>query len=140
MRRRRTTPLPLLKSLLDKSLAVLPHQPAYLCSVTVNMSTARVLLIGGHGKISLLMTSAMLSRSWHVTSLIRSPEQSAEIESKGKGQPGKIDVVVESLEDVTSVQKAQRVLDQVKPDFVIWSAGLFSLTIVYPVDGIAAYH
>ena len=91
------------------------------------MSTAHVLLLGGHGKVSLLMTTAMLSRSWHVTSLIRNSEHRAEIESKGKDQPGKIDALVESLENVTSVEKAQGVLDQVKPDYVVWSAGLFSL-------------
>ncbi len=84
----------------------------------------RVLLIGGHGKVSLLLTPMLLSRSWNVTSLIRDPSQSDEILSRGKGQPGKVDVLVRSLEDLKSDDDAQKVLDEVKPDYVVWSAGI----------------
>lgn len=85
--------------------------------------TPRVLLIGGHGKVSLLLTPLLLSRSWHVTSLIRDPSQTAEILSRAKGLPGTLDVLVRSLEDVKSDADAQKVLDEVKPDYVVWSAG-----------------
>jgi hypothetical protein len=90
---------------------------------TTKMSPPRVLLIGGHGKISMLLTPLLLERSWNVTSVIRNPNQTAEIEALGKGLEGKVDVVIESLDDVKSDQEAQRVLDQVKPDYVVWSAG-----------------
>ena len=92
----------------------------------------RVLLLGGHGKVSLLITPLLLSRSWHVTSVIRDPSQADDILSKGRGQPGTLEVLTSSLEDVKSPQQAQTVLNESKPDYVIWSAGistlLFSLT------------
>lgn len=85
----------------------------------------RVLLLGGHGKVSLLLTPLLLRRSWSVASVIRDPSQTDEILSKGHGQPGKIDVLVRSLDDITSEQQAQSVLDEVKPQYVVWSAGTF---------------
>ena len=86
--------------------------------------TPRILLLGGHGKVSLLMTPKLVSRSWNVTSVIRNPDQKAEILEAGKKGPGKVDVLVESIEDVKSEGDAKRILDLVKPDWVIWSAGL----------------
>ncbi|KAE8440946.1 hypothetical protein EG329_006185 [Mollisiaceae sp. DMI_Dod_QoI] len=87
------------------------------------MSPKNILLLGGHGKVSLLMTPKLLSRSWNVTSIIRNPDHKPEILSAGKNGPGKIDVLVESLEDVKSQADAQKILDKVNPDTVIWSAG-----------------
>lgn len=92
--------------------------------------TPRVLLIGGHGKVSLLLTPLLLARSWHVTSLIRDRSQTDEILSKGQGQPGKVDVLVRSLEAVKSDDDAQKVLDEAKPDYVVWSAGMTSLPTI----------
>ena len=83
----------------------------------------RILLLGGHGKVSLLMTPQLLARSWHVTSVIRDPQQSEEILSKGNNEPGKIDVLVRSLDDVKNLQQAQSILDETKPEYVVWSAG-----------------
>lgn len=71
----------------------------------------------------MLLTPLLLKRSWNVTSLIRNPDQKAEIEALGKGLEGKVNVLIESLDDVKSDQDAQKVLDKVKPDYVIWSAG-----------------
>jgi putative NADH-flavin reductase len=89
----------------------------------------RVLLLGGHGKVSLLMTPKLVSRSWNVTSVVRNPEHKRDILEAGKNGPGKVDVLVASLEEVKSDADAQKILDQVKPDWVIWSAGeLFSLS------------
>lgn len=73
------------------------------------------------------MTPKLVSRSWHVTSVIRNPEQTAAILEAGKGGPGKVDVLIESLEDVKSDADAQRILDKVKPDWVVWSAGASNL-------------
>ncbi|KUJ12975.1 NAD(P)-binding protein [Mollisia scopiformis] len=87
------------------------------------MPPKNILLLGGHGKVSLLMTPKLLSRSWNVTSVIRNPDQKSEILSAGKNGPGKISVLIESIEDVKSQADAQKILDKVKPDTVIWSAG-----------------
>ena len=88
----------------------------------------RILLIGGHGKISLLMTPMLLARSWSVTSLFRDSSQKEEILSLGKGQPGKLEVLVRSLDEVKSTEQAKAILDEARPDWVVWSAGL-SITL-----------
>ena len=55
--------------------------------------------------------------------MIRSADQKATIEKLGQGQPGKLDVLVSSVEDVKSESDAKSILDEVKPDWVVWSAG-----------------
>ncbi|KAL1605610.1 hypothetical protein SLS59_003412 [Nothophoma quercina] len=82
-----------------------------------------VLLIGGHGKVSQLLTPLLLSRSWNVTSVIRTAEQESTIKALGKNQPGKLDVLVSSVSDVKSESDAKQIIDRVKPDWVVWSAG-----------------
>lgn len=72
--------------------------------------------------MSPLLTPKLVSRSWNVTSVIRNPDQKAAILEAGKNGPGKVDVLISSLEDVRSVGDAQKILDQVKPDWVVWSA------------------
>lgn len=94
-------------------------------------SSPRVLLLGGHGKVSLLLTPLLLARSWHVTSLIRNSNKSEQHENeirdiaKEHGYPAaQLDVINdESLEDVKSEKDALRVLERTKPDYVVWSAG-----------------
>lgn len=88
------------------------------------MSTpTRVLLLGGHGKVSMHLTPLLLAKKWDVTSVIRNPDQEKEITDLGKGQPGKVDVLIESLDEVKTQADAQKVIDQVKPDIVVFSAG-----------------
>lgn len=87
------------------------------------MSSTRVLLLGGHGKVATHLTPLLLARQWHVTSVIRNPDHEQEILDLGKNQPGKIDVLVESLDDVKSEADARRVIEKVNPEIVIWSAG-----------------
>jgi hypothetical protein len=82
-----------------------------------------VLLLGGHGKISLLLTPLLLAKSYAVTSVIRNPAQKDAILALGANQPGKIDVLIESLDDVKEASQAQKVIDRVKPNWVVWSAG-----------------
>jgi len=82
-----------------------------------------ILLIGGHGKVSQLLTPLLLAKSWNVTSLIRTSDQTPTIEKLGQNQPGKLSVLVSSVADVKSEADAKRILDQVKPDWVVWSAG-----------------
>ncbi|KAL8715554.1 MAG: hypothetical protein Q9220_000890 [cf. Caloplaca sp. 1 TL-2023] len=88
------------------------------------MASKRVLLLGGHGKVSLLLTPHLVARSWHVTSVIRDPSHEKDILSTVTDSAGKIDVLVSSLEDVKSKTDAQRIIDRSKPNFVIWSAGM----------------
>ncbi|KAF7845827.1 hypothetical protein BT93_L0430 [Corymbia citriodora subsp. variegata] len=40
-----------------------------------------------------------------------------------EGKSGRLDVVIDSLDDVKSDDAANRVLDKVNPDIVVWSAG-----------------
>ena len=87
------------------------------------MSSTKVLLLGGHGKVALHLTPLLLARQWHVTSVVRNLDHEQEILELGKDQPGKINVLIESLDNVKSEADAQKVLDKVKPEIVIWSAG-----------------
>ncbi|KAI1137383.1 NAD(P)-binding protein [Hypoxylon sp. FL0543] len=82
-----------------------------------------VLLLGGSGKVAQLLTPLLLQRAWNVTSIIRDPAQVANLERLGEGQAGKLNVLVRSLEDVTSDAQAKSLIDEVKPDYVVWSAG-----------------
>ncbi|KAI8942493.1 hypothetical protein NX059_000558 [Plenodomus lindquistii] len=82
-----------------------------------------ILLIGGHGKVAQLLTPLLLAKSWNVTSMIRTASQKPTIESLGSEKPGKLSVLVHSVADVKSQADAQSILDQVKPDWVVWSAG-----------------
>ncbi|KAL8738405.1 MAG: hypothetical protein Q9181_000776 [Wetmoreana brouardii] len=86
------------------------------------MASKRVLLLGGHGKVSLLLTPHLAAR-WNVTSVIRDPSQEDDILRTVADRPGKVDVLVSSLDDVKSKADAQLVIDHSKPDYVVWSAG-----------------
>ncbi|RVX72948.1 hypothetical protein B0A52_03301 [Exophiala mesophila] len=86
-------------------------------------ASTRVLVLGGHGKIALFLQPKLLAKNWHVTSVIRNPEHEKEILALGKNQPGKIDVLIDSLDDIQEESQAQKVLDKVKPNIVVWSAG-----------------
>ncbi len=98
--------------------------------MSVPVANPRILLLGGHGKVSLLMTPRLLSRGWSVTSLIRDPAQESDIKNAGSSATGsdigKLDVLVDSLEDVATHFDAKRVLDKVNPDWIVWSAGQFA--------------
>ena len=85
-----------------------------------------ILLLGGHGKVSLLLTPLLLSRAWHVTSLIRDPTQKGEVLAAGAGQRGQLDILVESLEDIKGQEDARAVLEKVGADWVVWCAGVSS--------------
>lgn len=87
------------------------------------MSQPHILLLGGHGKVSLLLTRKIIARSWSLTSVIRDPKQKDDILAAAGDGPGKVDVLVESLDDVKSESDAKRILELVKPSWVVWSAG-----------------
>ncbi|KAH7186300.1 hypothetical protein BKA60DRAFT_588515 [Fusarium oxysporum] len=81
-----------------------------------------VLILGGHGKVAQILTRQLLKNSWTVTSVIRAQEQFHQIESLASGQQ-RLNVLVRSLEDIKSVFQAKNILEEVKPDAVVWSAG-----------------
>ncbi|KAF4980099.1 hypothetical protein FZEAL_3820 [Fusarium zealandicum] len=87
------------------------------------MASHHVLVLGGHGKIAQLLTPLLLKRSWTVTSVIRASEQVPTVEKLGAGLPGKLNVLVRSIDEVTSQDKALDILKEVKPDYIAWSAG-----------------
>ncbi|KAK6359312.1 hypothetical protein TWF696_000475 [Orbilia brochopaga] len=88
------------------------------------MSAPHVLILGGHGKVALRLTPLLLKKAWSVTSVIRNAAHEADIAaSAGSQYPGKLNVLVESLEDVKSTADASRVIASVKPDYIVWSAG-----------------
>jgi hypothetical protein len=68
------------------------------------------------------LTPLLVAKSWHVTSVVRNEDHKSEILSLGQG-PGKVEVLVESLDDVSEEAHAKRVLDSVNPSIVVWSAG-----------------
>ncbi|CAI7613516.1 unnamed protein product [Penicillium viridicatum] len=82
-----------------------------------------VLLLGGHGKVALHLTPLLLKRAWSVTSVIRNPAHESEILALGQGLKGNLNVLLSSLEDVKSPSDAQKIIDTVTPDYVVWSAG-----------------
>jgi nucleoside-diphosphate-sugar epimerase len=87
------------------------------------MGSHHVLLLGGHGKIAQYLTSLLLQRSWTVTSIIRNPDQVPAIKRLGENRGGKLNVLVRSLEEVKAQAQAKSIIDEVKPDYVVWSAG-----------------
>ncbi|KAK6500891.1 hypothetical protein TWF506_003651 [Arthrobotrys conoides] len=87
------------------------------------MSTPHVLILGGHGKVALKLTPLLLQKSWRVTSVIRDKDQESDITATANSHAENLKVLVESIEGVRSTNDATRVLDQVKPDYVVWSAG-----------------
>jgi dTDP-4-dehydrorhamnose reductase len=83
-----------------------------------------ILLIGGHGKVAQYMTPILLSKSWTVTSMIRAADQKPAIEKLGQSHPGKLNVLLSSVEDVSTNEQAKKIVDEVKPDWIVWSAGM----------------
>lgn len=83
----------------------------------------RVLLLGGHGKVAQLLTPSILSRSWQLTSVIRDAAQKPTITALGNSQPGTLDVLVSSLEEVKTQSQAQFIIDSTSPTHIVWSAG-----------------
>lgn len=70
------------------------------------------------------MTPMILNRSWKLTSLIRNPDHESDIRSTYSGSnSNNLNFLISSLEDVKSTEDASKILNTVKPDYVVWSAG-----------------
>ncbi|KAM0330752.1 hypothetical protein ACHAQA_003705 [Verticillium albo-atrum] len=83
-----------------------------------------VLILGGHGKIAQHLTPLLLRASHTVTSVIRADDQAPTIRGLAPADAkGTLNVLIRSLEDVTSQDRAQAILSEVNPDTVVFSAG-----------------
>ena len=83
------------------------------------MSAPRVLLLGGHGKVSQLFTKIALAKAWHVTSVIRDPSQEITITALGSNKPGKVDAFISSVEDVKTTAQAKEIITKTNPNYVV---------------------
>lgn len=86
-------------------------------------TTHNVLVLGGFGKVAQLLTPLLLQRAWNVTSIIRNPDQVAHLEKLQENHSGRLNVLVRSIEDTKNEAQAKSLIDEVKPDYVVWSAG-----------------
>ena len=75
---------------------------------------ARILIIGGHGKVALLLAPLLVERGDTVTSVIRNPEHEADVAATGAA-PLVVDVEQLDTEQLTNVIAGN--------DAVVWSAG-----------------
>jgi uncharacterized protein YbjT (DUF2867 family) len=75
---------------------------------------SRILIIGGHGKVALLLAPLLVARGDEVTSVIRNPEHAAEVAGTGAG-PLVADIENLSTEDLSALVAGH--------DAVVWSAG-----------------
>lgn len=75
---------------------------------------SRILIIGGHGKIALLLAPLLVARGDDVTSVIRNPEHAADVEATGAA------ALVADVEKLTVDELASLMSGQ---EAVVWSAG-----------------
>lgn len=92
---------------------------------------ARILLIGGHGKVALLLEPLLVAAGHHVTAVVRNPAHEADVAATG-ATPLVADVASFDLDQLTSLVSGK--------DIVIWSAGAGggSAERTYAVDRDAA--
>lgn len=75
---------------------------------------ARILLIGGHGKVALLLESLLVERGDHVTAVIRNPDHEHDVAATG-ATPLVADIEGFDTEQLTNLVSGN--------DAVVWSAG-----------------
>lgn len=75
---------------------------------------ARILIIGGHGKVALLLAPLLAARGDEVTSVIRDPAQAADVRAAG-ASPVILDIEHEDRAALAAVMSGN--------DAVVWSAG-----------------
>ena len=75
---------------------------------------ARILVIGSHGKVALLLTPILAERGDAVSALIRNPEHAREVEARG-ATPVVCDVESADVDELAALAQGL--------DAVVWSAG-----------------
>ncbi|KAK7043216.1 hypothetical protein VNI00_008570 [Paramarasmius palmivorus] len=82
---------------------------------------ARILLLGGHGKVALRITKLLAEQNHHVVSVVRNAEHIADIRALAPTHNIKlVEPVVASIEDADDEVAARMMVDI---DWVVWSAG-----------------
>jgi hypothetical protein len=110
-------------------------------STSTSAGVRRILLLGGHGKIALLMTPLLVKHpNWHLTSVVRSEEHARDIEAAAAGEAGvgmggrdRLEVLLNSLDEVRSEGDAARVIERLKPEWIVWSAGRFFSSLLFKI-------
>lgn len=86
----------------------------------------KVLILGGHCKVALLLTPLLLARGFDVISLTNSPVHRDDILDLRKGSKGgNVEVLVTDLKHINTADSARALLDSVDPNYIIWTAGEF---------------
>lgn len=75
---------------------------------------ARILILGGHGRVALLLEPLLVSRGHTVTAVIRNPDHAAEVAATG-AQALVADIEAFDLDQLTNLVAGN--------DVVVWSAG-----------------
>jgi len=75
---------------------------------------ARILIVGGHGKVALLLAPVLAERGDEVTAVIRNPDHAEDVRRAG-GTPVVFDIEHESTAALTDLIRGH--------DAVVWSAG-----------------
>lgn len=75
---------------------------------------SRIVVIGGHGKVALLLTPILAELGHSVTSVIRNPDHAADVEAAG-ATPHVADVEMLDTDGIAEVLAGH--------DAVVWSAG-----------------
>lgn len=75
---------------------------------------SRILVIGGHGKVALILTPLLVARGDRVDSVIRNPDHAADVAATGATP------VVADIESLDTAALAQLIAGH---DAVVWSAG-----------------
>ena len=75
---------------------------------------ANVMIIGGHGKVALLLAPLLTAREDTVTSVFRNPDHTQDVAATGAN------AVVADVESMSTVELAELIQGQ---DAVVWSAG-----------------
>ncbi len=79
-----------------------------------SVAAMRIAIFGGHGKVALLLTPLLVHAGHDVRSVIRNPDQTADVEARGAT------AVVSSVEDADTAALTELLTGC---DAVIWSAG-----------------
>jgi uncharacterized protein YbjT (DUF2867 family) len=75
---------------------------------------SRILIIGGHGKVALLLAPLLVARGDEVTSVIRNPDHAAEVAATG-ATPNVADIEKLDVAGLTTLFEGH--------DAIVWSAG-----------------
>ncbi|EED21198.1 conserved hypothetical protein [Talaromyces stipitatus ATCC 10500] len=87
----------------------------------------KVLILGGHSKVALLLTSLLIARGCGVISLTNNPEHRSDILNlRQSNREGNVEVLVTDLEHIDTAYAARALLDRVDANYVIWMAATFS--------------